>query len=175
MNAVAPARGSSGKTIPEPPKTLIEIAPKLGVTDPAGESTLRQLPLLGIKGLREVRVSTIYEITGKYSSANINQIARELLTDPITQDHRIEKSTPSAAFMMGPHHRVEVWLKETVSDPTGESTQRAIASLGLNEPVRVRTAHAYHFIGRLSKPQITKIVDKLLSNPVIHLTKVTQR
>ncbi|PCI37371.1 MAG: hypothetical protein COB53_06745 [Elusimicrobia bacterium] len=175
MRAAAPARRNSGKPAPEPPKNLIEVVPKIGVTDVPGEAALRQLPLLDIKTVREVRISTIYEVTGKYSSSHINQIARELLADPITQEYKVERSATPNAFLMGPHVRVEVWLKKTVSDPIGESTQRAITSLGLAEPVRVRTGRAFHFIGRLSKPQIEKLVLKLLSNPVIHLTKVTQR
>ncbi len=175
MNATTPARGSAGRTAPEPPMTLIEIAPTVGTSDAIGESTLRQLPLLGITGIREVRVSKLYSITGKYNASSITKISRELLTDPITQEYRLEKSSSSAAFIMGSHHRVEIWLKESVSDPVGESTQRAIISLNLAEPIRVRTGRAFHFIGRLTKAQVDKIVDKLLSNPVIHSTKVTQQ
>jgi phosphoribosylformylglycinamidine (FGAM) synthase PurS component len=170
----APARGNTGRS-GSAPTTLVEVASKLGTTDAAGEATLRQLPLLGVTGVREVRVSALYEISGKFGSSQINQIARELLADPITQEYRVEKSTPSPAFLIGPHHRVEVWLKPTVSDPVGESTQTAIAALGLSEPLNVRTGRAYHLIGRLTKAQVEKIVNKLVSNPVIHSTKVTQR
>jgi len=131
--------------------------------------------MLGITGVREVRVSAVYEIAGKYGASQINQIARELLADPITQEYRVEKSTPSPAFLIGPHHRIEVWLKSTVSDPVGESTQNAITALGLSEPVRVRTGRAYHLIGRLTKGQVETVLNKLVSNPVIHTTKVTQR
>lgn len=166
---------SAGRSAAPVPTTLIEVASKHGSTDAAGEATLRQLPLLGISGVREVRVSSVYEISGKFGASQINQIARELLADPITQEYRVEKSTPSPAFLIGPHHRIEVWLKPTVSDPVGESTQAAITALGLPEPVRVRTGLAYHLIGRLSKGQVETVLNKLVSNPVIHSTKVTQR
>jgi len=157
------------------PRHLVEVTTKYGTPDSTGTALLGQLPLLGIQTAKEIRVSTLYEITGKLSPNQMQQMSRDLLSDPITQEYRVERDTPSRAFLMGPHWRAEVWLKPTVTDPVGESVCKAVKDLGLPEPAAVRTGMAYHIIGRLNKAQAERIVEKLLSNPVIHRTTLIQR
>jgi len=152
----------------------VEIATKFGMVDAAGAALMDQLPLLGVHGVREIRVSSLYEIRGPLSPNQIGQLSRELLSDPITQEFRADSSTPSPAFLVGPHWRVEVWLKPTVTDPVGESVCKAIRDLGLPSPERVRTGTAYRLLGRLPKNQMDRLLGGLLSNPVIHTTNVAQ-
>lgn len=155
-------------------KFVVEVAPKYGMTDPAGAALLSHLPSIGVQGAREVRVSALYEISGPLSSNQVAQISRELLSDPITQDFRLDSSTPSAAFLVGPHWRVEVWLKPTVTDPVGESVVKAVRDLGLPAPERVRSGTAYRLLGRLGKGQVDRILGSLLANPVIHRSTTAQ-
>lgn len=154
---------------------LVEVTTKHGLMDATGVSLLNQIPSLGIQSTREVRVSTLYEITGRLSPNQLQQVSRELLSDPITQEYRTEQAATSPAFLMGPHWRLEVWLKPTVTDPVGESVCKAVADLGLPEPASVRTGTAYHIIGRVNRSQVERILSKLLSNPVIHATKMEQK
>lgn len=153
---------------------LVEIASKFGATDAPGRAVLGQMPTLGIQSAREVRVSTLYEITGTLTRNQVDHVSKELLSDPITQEYRMDASTPSPAFLVGPHWRIEVWLKPTVTDHVGDSVRKAITDLGLPEPKDVRTGTAYRILGRVSKVQVERILGKLLSNPVIHRTTVAQ-
>ncbi|MFA6093824.1 MAG: phosphoribosylformylglycinamidine synthase subunit PurS [Elusimicrobiota bacterium] len=156
------------------PTYIVEVASKLGSTDSMGQSILQQLPSLGIAGGREIRVSALYEIQGRLTLTQIQLACRGLLCDPITQEFRTDRSTPSSAFLIGPHWRVEVWLKPQVTDPVGESVRQALPGLGLPEPSRVRTGTAYHILGKLTPNQVERIANKLLANAIIHQTKVSQ-
>lgn len=161
-------------SVPSLPTYVVEVAPKLGVGDSPGQSVLAQLPALGITGAREVRVTALYEISGKLSASQVQLIGKGLLCDPITQDFRTDSSASTTAFLIGPHWRVEVWLKPQVTDPVGESVRKAVVDLGLPEPARVRTGVAYQILGRVHPGQMERIVNKLLANPLIHRTKVEQ-
>ena len=155
-------------------KYIVEIAPKYGMPDAAGSALLCHLPSIGIPGVREIRVSALYEISGPLSLNQAAQISRELLSDPITQDYRLDSSTPSPAFLVGPHWRVEVWLKPTVTDPVGESVCKAVRDMGLPQPERVRTGTAYRILGRVGHGQVERILWSLLANPVIHRSSTAQ-
>lgn len=154
---------------------VVEVTAKYGQPDSAAAALAPQLATLGVNGGVELRISSLYEITGALSRGQVQQISRDLLTDPITQESRMDRSTPSQGFLDGPHWRVEVWLKPTVTDPAGESVSKAVADLGLPRPERVRTGVAYRFLGRLSRAQVEKVAAKLLANPVIHRTIVEQQ
>ena len=153
---------------------VVEVAPRFGHTDAAGAGILSQLPSLGIAGVREVRVSALYQLSGRLSPTQMHQVARDLLADPVTQEYRMDSATPSPAFLLGPHWRLEVWLKPSVTDPVGPSVAKGVADLGLPAPDSVRTGAAYHLLGRIGRPQAEKVLTKLLSNPVIHRTRIEQ-
>ncbi|MBI5243351.1 MAG: phosphoribosylformylglycinamidine synthase subunit PurS [Elusimicrobia bacterium] len=153
---------------------VVEVASKLGFNDAPGIALLGQMPSIGVCGAREVRVSSLYEITGRLSHSQMDILGRGLLCDPITQEFRLDLSASSSAFLIGPHWRVEVWFRPQVTDPVGESVCKAVADMGLPEPDGVRTGTAYQFVGRITQSQIEKVVAKLLANPVIHRTKVAQ-
>ena len=156
------------------PTFHVEVSPKFGSADAPGQSLLGQIPLLGIAGCREVRVSSLYEISGRLTSAQVHQLSRDLLSDPVTQEYRIDSSATSPAFLLGPHWRIEVWLKPSVTDPAGESVRKAVTDLGLPAPEGVRTGAAYRLLGRMNQAQVERIAVKLLANPVIHRARVTQ-
>ena len=153
---------------------VVEVAPRFGHADAAGAAVLSQLPTLGIAGVREVRVSALYQLTGRLSPTQMHQVARDLLADPVTQEYRMDSATSSPAFLLGPHWRLEVWLKNSVTDPAGPSVAKGVADLGLPAPDSVRTGTAYHLIGRIVRPQAEKVLSRLLANPVIHRTRIEQ-
>ena len=171
MSQAAAVNGAHKSTLPA---YVVEVAPKLGFGDPPGLTLFHQLSSVGVSGIREVRVGALYEIRGRLSPSQMHHLCRELLCDPITQDYRIDTSTASTAFLIGPHWRVEVWLKPQVTDPVGETVRKAVADLGLPEPESVRAGTAYQLLGRIARPQADRIVRSLLANPVIHMTRISQ-
>ncbi|HVE12478.1 MAG TPA: phosphoribosylformylglycinamidine synthase subunit PurS, partial [Elusimicrobiota bacterium] len=52
---------------------VVEVAPRFGHADAAGAALLAQLPSLGVAGVREVRVSALYEITGRLTPSQMHQ------------------------------------------------------------------------------------------------------
>lgn len=151
---------------------LIEVAAKHGQPDAPSAALFHQLALIGVAGAREIRISSLYEITGSLTRGQAQQVSRELLTDPITQESRMDRSASSQAFLLGPHWRIEVWLKPSVTDPAGQSVAKAVVDMGLPRPDAVRTGTAYRVLGKLSRVQAEKIAHQLLANPVIHRTSV---
>ncbi|MBI4425377.1 MAG: phosphoribosylformylglycinamidine synthase subunit PurS [Elusimicrobia bacterium] len=146
----------------------VEVTGKPGFPDAAGNAIAAQFPLLGLPAPADVRVCPVYEITGKLTQREIELAARDLLADPVTQDYRIGDGAISAGFLIGPHWRVEVWLKASVSDPVEASVRKGLADLGLPTPERVRCGTAYKIAGRMTAAQVEKAAKKILSNPVIH-------
>jgi phosphoribosylformylglycinamidine (FGAM) synthase PurS component len=153
---------------------VVEVTSKLGVNDAPGQALLDQILAIGVPGAREVRVSSLYEIAGRLTTSQVDLLGRALLCDPITQEFRLDLSASSPAFLIGPHWRVEVWLKPQVTDPVGESVRKAVKDMDLPELESVRTGTAYQIVGRITQNQIEKIVSKLLANQLIHRTKVAQ-
>lgn len=164
------ANGASAKSSP---RFRVEVASKYGQDDPHGAALIAQLPSIGLMADIDVRVSSLYEVAGNITKNQAQQLSRELLADPVTQEFRLGDTTPSQAFLVGPHWRVEVWLKPTVTDPVGESVREAARDLGLPKPNSVRTGKAYRIIGKqVSRAQVDKILNRLLANPVIHSVDV---
>lgn len=152
---------------------LVEVRLRPEHADAEGVSALALLHAQGLTSLREARVSRLYEVKGPISANQVLQAAKDLLCDPITQEHRMV--TPGVAPMNGMNFwRVEVWLKPTVTDPVGETVRDAVADMGLPKPESVRCALVYRLSGRSNKPSLEKAVAKCLANPLIHRAVVTE-
>jgi phosphoribosylformylglycinamidine (FGAM) synthase PurS component len=152
---------------------LIEVRLRPEHVDAEGFGALALLQAQGLASLKEARVSRLYEIRGPISSNQVLQVARDLLCDAVTQEHRIVAPIP--APMNGANFwRVEVWLKPTVTDPVGETVLDAIAAMALPRPESVRCALVYRLVGRTNKPALEKAVSKSLANPLIHRAVVSE-
>ncbi|MDE2291860.1 MAG: phosphoribosylformylglycinamidine synthase subunit PurS, partial [Elusimicrobia bacterium] len=112
---------------------LIEVRLRPEFADAEGAAALALLHAQGQTALREVRVSRLYEISGPVSATQAQQAAKELLSDAVTQEHRMLAPVPAPMNGMN-FWRVEVWLKPTVSDPAGDTVREAMADAGLPRP-----------------------------------------
>ena len=152
---------------------LVEVRLRPEHSDAEGFSALALLQAQGLGALKEARVSRLFEIKGPISANQVQQAAKDLLCDAITQEFRVVQ--PAAAQLNGMNSwRVEVWLKPTVTDPVGETVRDAIADMGLPKPDAVRCALVYRVLGRTTKAQLEKAVAKTLANPLIHRAVVTE-
>jgi len=159
---------TNGKTKTAPAIAYrVEILGRPGFSDAAGASILAQLPTMGIQSVTDVKVGVLYDFRGHYSLSQMTMVAKELLADPITQDFAINGQRPAGAFW-GPHWRIEVRLKPSVTDPVESSVRKAVGDLGLAEPESARTGVVYKLWGRLYPCQAEKIAVRLLANPVVH-------
>ncbi|MBI5630663.1 MAG: phosphoribosylformylglycinamidine synthase subunit PurS [Elusimicrobia bacterium] len=152
---------------------LAEVRLKSDYSDSEGQAALSLLHSLGVNTAHEVRTSQIYKIKGPFSLSHIQQAARELLADSVTQEFRM--LAPSAPGSNGASlWRVEVWLKDSVTDPVGETVRQTLAEMGLAEPESVRVGTAYYITGKCGRHQLEKAVPRCLANPVVHRFSVSE-
>jgi phosphoribosylformylglycinamidine synthase len=69
----------------------VRIAYKPGVQDSEGESTLKGLQTLGFKDVKTVSTAKVYRIEGDYTKADIEEMCKRLLANPVSQDYEIEE------------------------------------------------------------------------------------
>lgn len=146
---------------------LIEVRLRPEFADVEGAGALTLLHGQGLSSIKEARVSRLYEIKGPLSANQALLAAKDILCDPVTQEHKL--ITPAPAPLNGMNAwRIEVWLKPAVTDPVGETVRSAIEETGLPSPETVRCAMVYRLNGRCSKPLLEKAIPKSLANPLIH-------
>lgn len=150
----------------------IEVRLKPEFADAQGAQALALLQEAGLNTARELRTSQIYEIRGPLNMGQVQQAARDLLCDCVTQEFKLVNQTPVLNGMN--YWRVEVWLKNSVSDCVGETVLKAITEMGLPAPESVRCAVAYHITGKCGRNHIEKAVQKCLVNPLIHRFTVSE-
>lgn len=151
----------------------VEVKLRPDYLDAEGQSALALLQGLGLTAARDCRTSRLYELRGPLNAAHAQQIARELLCDPVTQEFRLANGQETALNGMT-HWRVEVWLKPSVSDPVGDTVRSAVAEMGLPEPDSVRVGAAYLIAGKCGRHQLEKLVLRGLANSVIHRITVSE-
>ena len=147
----------------------VEIRNKSGVFDPFGTGIKKDIEDLGIVGVKKVSTSQVFIISGHISIKDVQRIAQELLTDPITQEYKIGEGSR----VKGEGLRVvEIAYNTGVMDPVEESTKKAIKDLGISGIELVKTERKYFIEGKITDAQFNTICEKLLYNKVIqHVVK----
>ena len=73
------------------------------------------------------------DISGPITANQVQQAAKDLLCDSVTQEHRVVTPMPPPLNGMN-FWRVEVWLKPSVTDPVGETVRDVYRARGLLRP-----------------------------------------
>jgi len=73
-----------------PVKARVYVTFKKSVLDPQGQTIRAALNGLGHKGIEEVRQGKFFEITLD-AAVDLDAIARDVLSNPVIEDYRIEK------------------------------------------------------------------------------------
>ncbi|MDI6892663.1 MAG: phosphoribosylformylglycinamidine synthase subunit PurL [Actinomycetota bacterium] len=143
----------------------VEVGFRPGVVDALGNSVKRSI----LEDLRilveDVRTIDVYTIKADLARDQVEKIARDLLTDPITQEFSFD-GTLARDFS----RLIEVGYKPGVTDNVGMTTVEGIEDLlgiELKEGESVHTSRLYLVRGELSKDQAELICTGLLANPII--------
>jgi phosphoribosylformylglycinamidine synthase PurS subunit len=73
-------------------KAIVTVMPKPSVLDPQGAATAQAMKHLGLENVGRVRVgkSIEIELPGSTNETKLHEIARDLLSNPVIEDYRLE-------------------------------------------------------------------------------------
>lgn len=140
--------------------------------DVRSKSYLHDAHALGMDIVSELVCHDIYFIEGQIEQHDLERLAKELLSDPITQTVRwgrilipqIEKSMPEDGSWV-----VEVALRPGVTDPVATQIIRAAQVLGLRGMKQASTGLRFVLRGEaLCESDLHLLARRLLANPTIH-------
>jgi len=110
-----------------------------------------------------VKVMDVYYIDSELTSDEVQMIAKDLLTDPVTQNYSVGGTLAKNFSWI-----VEVGYKPGVTDNVGNTAVEGIGDLlGHHFSGIVRTARQYVFSGSLTREDMELICRRLLVNPVV--------
>jgi phosphoribosylformylglycinamidine synthase len=133
--------------------------------DPRSTGYLKDALVLGFKDLRRIECRDLYFIEGQLPQDDLQQLALELLTDPVTQTAEysiFDNRTANIEYS----NIVEVALRPGVTDPVAHEIVRAAHELGFDGVHRAATGLRFNVEG-LSVGQVEKLARQLLANNVI--------
>ncbi len=143
----------------------IEISLKPDQPDARGKALARDAIDLGISGIAEIRVVSIYHFASALPHTTLEQIARRLLADPVTQDYHLG-TTPGPDTSAG-SHLIEVAYNPGVADPVGDTITKALEDMDITAAGAVATGTRYLITGDVSQAALDDICARLLVNPII--------
>lgn len=115
----------------------------------------------GLK-VKTARLSRLYRVDAEFSRTEFGRLGADLLTDRITETYSLSRPRPGLKGW-----RVEVWLKDSVTDVVGESVRGAVADLLGKEPKAVRFGRAY-YVSCESELKLRHAVAKTLVNETVN-------
>ncbi len=141
-----------------------EIFNRAGLPDVHGNSVLEEISELGIGSVEAVQSAKVFLIEGDFDTNFAKRLGKELLADPVCEEHYIGRSGAPAGLAKAT--LIEVHLKSGVTDPVAESVMAAMADMGVTAN-NVRTARKYVLLGDISQSQTDAITKKILANDCI--------
>ena len=124
---------------------------------------------LGLTSITSIYPQDIYFIEGSLNEAAVFVLARELLSDPISQTVASTRSGAEHPEQSSPGERViETALRPGVTDPVAEQIVRAASQMGITGVSRAASGQRFTVRGAdLSDETLALLANRLLANPVI--------
>src|SRR5574341_790695 len=142
--------------------------------DPRSSGLLQDAHALGLTNVTGLECQDLYFLKGRLSAADLQRLAAELLTDPVTRTSEW-RDIPSFATRNGyssfdTRHLtfvIEVALRPGVTDPVAEQIVRAAKVSGLGDVEHASTGQRYVVRGNVTQPDLHTLAHRLLANPVV--------
>ncbi len=141
--------------------------------DPRNGGYLKDAHALGFQHLKHVQVQDLYFTEGQLSQEDLQQLALELLSDPVTQIASWTRLPTVLSKLEDDSVIVEVALRPGVTDPVASEIVRAAHELRLPSVHRAATGQRFTLQG-LDESQIPLLANQLLANSVIQHWKIGQ-
>ena len=152
------------------PVTRFVVSPRQA-GDPRSQGYLADAHALGVESVEGLLCQDLYFIEGQVHPTDLERIAQELLSDPITQHAQwgrvfIKNQPPKG---QPGEWLVEVALRPGVTDPVAEQVARAARVLGIEGVERASTGLRFVMHGaQLTEADVRQLTRRLLANHVIH-------
>jgi len=144
----------------------IEVAFKEDLRDPLGEKTAARMVNDLAIAAKSVRTIDCYTIDAPLDKAQLELVAQEAYTDPITQIWSVDQPLAKAFDWV-----IEVGFLPGVTDNVGRTAREALEAclaIRLKEEEKVYTSRQYLIKGELSRAETERIATELLGNPLVH-------
>jgi len=141
----------------------IEVRCNAGARDVHGEGVLHEIRDLDMESIKAVESARLFYLDTDAPQADVERIARELLTDPVVEQFRVSNGSVGKA---DPRPVVVVRRKPGVMDPVAISALQAIGDMGLAAR-RCATARKYYFTGKPTKRELETVARAVLANRCI--------
>jgi phosphoribosylformylglycinamidine synthase len=133
---------------------------------PRSSAYLGDARALGFQQLQNIIVQDLYFIEGQLSQEELQQLALELLTDPVTESATWTELPSPLPPPEVDSVILEVALRPGVTDPVAEQIVRASHEIGIDGVHRAATGNRFQVEG-LKVEQVERLAKALLANPVI--------
>jgi len=134
--------------------------------DARSQGFLKDALALGFNDLQRIECQDLYFIEGQLSQNDLQQLALNLLTDPVTQTATWDELPASSVSPEPDTVMIEVALRPGVTDPVAHEIVRAAHELGFDGVHRAATGLRFVIAG-LQNEQVEKLAKQLLANAVI--------
>ncbi len=156
----------------------VEVTPRSGSLDARGREVLGDLHRSGFAHVGAVRSCRLYLLEGKLDRDTVEQVARALLCDPLSETCVCTPDTPDLGNTppgaSSTTAAIEVHYRPGVMDPVALSAARALneqlAAMGRGEQMHVdavRTAWRYRVDGARTSAELEQIARGVLANGCI--------
>ena len=142
----------------------IEVFSKPEFPDVHAGEVLADIKQLGIDSAESVQSMRVFLVESNLDNNGLERIARELLTDPVTEQYFIGNS--DAPKSNEEIKIIEVHLQPGVTDPVASSAMMAIRDMDL-DVASVRTGRKYFISGKVTDSEIQTIAQRILANDCI--------
>lgn len=151
------------------PNTTIQSG---SLSDPRSDEYLTNAHALGLRNVERIFCQDLYFIEGSLDEKDLERLAFNLLSDPISQKiewSRITEENPTREQELdGKQHQIDVALRPGVTDPVAEQIVRAAQVIGLTGVCRASTGQRFLINGeQLDVEILTQLATRLLANPII--------
>ena len=146
----------------------VDVHLKDAAGDHAARAVVAGATELGIAGCTQAQTAAGWLIEGDLSRADIERLAAQVLTDPVTESF-LAAEAGTAPLAAGPAHLptvVHVLPRAGVTDPSAQTAREAFALLGLR-PAAVRSVRKY-WLPRMPDADAARLAWKLLASEAIH-------
>lgn len=136
--------------------------PAAGIPDRRGTALLKDITDLNLPGPTSARVIDVYWLKGDIGRPAIENLAREALTDPVTEVFSIDDPTENTTS----DRATLVAHNAGVTDPIEETILKAASDLGIKLEA-ARTGRLYILGGRFGTATLNIITNQRLLNPIV--------